>query len=165
MSISEIDREEEINALGLPPVLNDLLLFKIDCGAFSQYFEKPHYFYSKGYPDNPGYWPELGERKLLPLWERGGEIYALDIISSNIEGISFYAECPEEFEKFQSIYEAIFKIIELHTWEFGGEEKEIEEAITFAKLIGLPNIQGLENLFCNYLDCTEEMIGTYKQTL
>jgi hypothetical protein len=164
MSISENNRESEIMSLGLRPELVSLLLNKLDCGSFSKYFEKPEYFYSKGSPENSGYWPERGKRNLLPLWEHSEKVYALDT-AKNTEGISFYIECPEEFDTFSSIDQAIFQMIELHVWEYGGSEKEIIEALDFAHKIALPNISGLKQLFSNYMVCTEEMITDYRRTL
>ncbi len=134
-----------------------------ELGAFSRYFELPQYFYSKGYPENPGDWPELGNRELLPLWEFSEEIYALDLLSNKL--VFFKIECPSDYESLDSIDQAIFKMIELHTWELGGEEKEINEAIEFAKRVKLPNISGLTELFAKYVECTEKMITGFRQSL
>ncbi|WP_445357322.1 hypothetical protein ACJJIC_15070 [Microbulbifer sp. ANSA002] len=156
MSVSESKREETIKGLSLRPELVDLFLEKDDLGAFSRYFEKPEYFYSVS-------WPQFKERELLPLWEFSEEIYALDLIENKL--ISFNIESPEEYEIFDSIDQGLFNMIELHTWEFGGEDQEISEAIEFAKRVKLPNIQGLLDLFANYMACTEEMISEYKNAL
>jgi hypothetical protein len=79
--------------------------------------------------------------------------------------VTFNIECPGEYELLDSIDQAIFKMIELHTWEFGGEEQEINEAIEFAEKVKLPNVSGLTNLFAQYMECTEEMIAEFRQSL
>lgn len=165
MSVLEKDREAVIKKLGLRPELTDLLLYNLDCGAFSSYFVKPEYFYANGSPDSPGFWPELGDRNLLPLWEHFEKIYAIDIKNNRNEGVSFYIESPEKYETFRNIDKAIFKMIELHVWEYGGTEKEIEESIQFAKKVSLPNLHGLKNLFENFMECTDDMIKRYSDTL
>ncbi|WP_036182390.1 hypothetical protein [Marinobacterium lacunae] len=163
MSVPANKREEAIRGLFLRPEVTELLLKHAEFGALSRYFELPHYFYSKGSPEGPGEWPELVDRELLPLWEFSGEIYAVDLLSNKL--LAFNIEYPTEYELLDSIDQAIFKMIELHTWEFGGEEQEIEEAIEFAERVKLPNISGLTKLFAQYMECTEEMITEYRQTL
>lgn len=163
MSVPANKREETIRGLSLRPQVTELLLKNADFGALSRYFELPQYFYSKGYPESPGDWPELGNRELLPLWEFSEEIYALDLISNKL--LTFNIEYPTEYESLDSIDQAIFKMIELHTWEFGGEEQEINEAIEFAERVKLPNISELTKLFAQYMECTEEMITEFRQSL
>ncbi len=163
MSVPANKREEAIKSLSLRPEVTELLLKNAEFGALSRYFEMPQYFYSKGYPESPGDWPELRNRELLPLWEFSEEIYALDLLSRKL--FSFSIECPNEYELFDSIDQAIFKMIELHTWEFGGEEQEINEAIEFAERVKLPNIPELAKLFTQYFECTEEMIAKYRHSL
>ncbi len=163
MVIPENKREESIKASTLRSELVDLLLKKRDFGRFSHYFEKPTYFYSRAYPDEPGAWLELGNKELIPLWEYSEEVFALDLLSNKV--ISFYIECPDEYEVLNSIDHAIFGVIEHHTWETGGSDQEVRESIEFANKIGLPNMPGLEKLFSNYMQCTEEMIAEYRETL
>lgn len=163
MSVPANKREETIKSLSLRPEVTELLLNNAEFGALSRYFELPQYFYSKGYPESPGDWQELGNRELLPLWEFSEEIYALDLFSGKL--LSFDIECPNEYESFDSIDQAIFKMIELHTWEFGGGEEEINEAIQFAERVKLPNISELVKLFAQYMDCTEEMIAKFRYSL
>ncbi len=163
MSVPENKREEMIRGLSVRPEIIDLLLKDKDFGSFARYFEAPEYFYSRGYPEKSGDWPELGSRDLLPLWEFSEEIYALDLTSNEL--IIFNIECPREFDVFSSIDQAIFKMIELHTWELGGEGQEVGEAIQFAEKVKLPNISGLTNLFSNYMECTEDMITEFRHSL
>lgn len=163
MSVPANKREEEIKGLSLRPEVTELLLKSLEFGAFSRYFELPQSFCSKGYPESPGDWPELGSRELLPLWEFSEKIYTLDLLSKKL--FSFYIEEPSDYESFDSIDQAIFRMIELHTWEFGGEEQEIKEAIEFAERVKLPNITGLTKLFAQYMECTEEMIAKYRSSL
>jgi hypothetical protein len=163
MSVPANIREETIRGLSLRPEVTELLLKNAEFGALSRYFEFPHYFYSKGHPESSGDWPEFGDRELLPLWEFSEEIYALDLLSNKL--LTFNIEFPTEYELLDSIDQAIFKMIELHTWEFGGEEQEINEAIEFAERVKLPNISGLTKLFAQYMECTDELITEYRQTL
>ncbi|ROT98738.1 hypothetical protein EB809_12840 [Marinobacter sp. R17] len=163
MSVPLHEREATIRGLKLRPEVVDLLLKNDDFGPFSRYFEEPEYFYSKGYPDKPGDWPEVGNRELLPLWEYSEEIFALDLLSEKV--VSFYTESPDEYELVDSIDQAIFMMIELHTWESGGSDKEINEAIEFAEKVRLPNISGLMRLFERYRECTDSMISKFRQTL
>ncbi|GAA6132106.1 hypothetical protein [Halopseudomonas sabulinigri] len=163
MSVPAHKREELIKGLSVRPAVICLLLNSEDFGALARYFEVPEYFYSKGHPEKPGDWPELGNRDLLPLWEFSEEIYAHDLLSNEL--VLFNIECPSEYEILGSIDQAIFKMIELHTWEFGGEDQEVNEAINFAEKVKLPNISGLTNLFSKYMECTEDMIREYRQSL
>ncbi|WP_415898128.1 hypothetical protein [Neptuniibacter sp. QD57_21] len=163
MSVPEHKRKAAIKGLSLRPEVIKLLLKSEGFGELSRYFEQPDYFYARGYPEKPGYWPELKNRELLPLWEFSEEIYALDLLSDKL--VFFNIECPSEYELLNSIDQAIFKMIELHTWEFGGEETEISEAIDFAEKVKLPNISGLTSLFARYLECTEDMISEFRQSI
>lgn len=163
MSVPAKKREDTIKELSLRPEVVNLLLKSEEFGALSRYFELPEYFSSRGYSEKSGYWPELENRELLPLWEFSEEIYALDLLSHKV--VSFNTECPSEYEILDSIDQAIFRMIELHTWEFGGEDKEISEAIEFAEKVKLPNISGLTSLFAKYLECTEDMISEFRQSL
>jgi hypothetical protein len=163
MSIPANKREEMIQGLPVRSEVIDLLLKSKSFGALGRYFEAPEYFYSIGYPENPGDWPELGNRDLLPLWEFSEEVYALDLLSNEL--VIFDIECPDEYEVLGSIDQAIFRMIELHTWEFGGGEQEVNEAVNFAKEIKFPNLSGLSSLFSKYMECTEDMIREFRQSL
>ena len=156
-------RETYLKNLNLRPQVLELLLGNFDCGAFSDYFQAPEYFYSHGSPENPGLWPELGERKLVPLWEHSEFIYSIDTL--NDEVISFHIENPNEIERYKSIDDAIFKMIELHVWEYGGTLDEINESIRFAKQIALPNLAGLKKLLVDHMACTEDMLNEFRATL
>jgi hypothetical protein len=163
MSVPANKREEAIRGLSLRPEVTELFLKSEVHGPLSRYFESPHYFYSRGYPEKSGEWPELGNRDLLPLWEFSEEIYALDLLSNEL--VIFNIECPGEYELLGSIDQGIFKMIELHTWDFGGQEQEVSEAISFAERVKLPNILGLTNLFSRYMECTDDMITKFRQSL
>jgi hypothetical protein len=163
MNVPETKRESAIKRLSVRPELVALFLGQDKFGAFSRYFEKPEYFYSRESIESARSWPQFEVGELLPLWEFSEDIYALALKTNKL--VSFNIECPEEYELFDSIDQGLFKMIELHTWEFGGEDQEISEAIEFAERVKLPNTSGLLNLFANYFDCTEEMVLEYRNTL
>lgn len=162
MHIANQHRFEHINALPLREELKLLLTCKLQLGPFDEYFSQPTYFYSEGYPENPGNWPTFAGRTLLPLWQHYDRIFALDTNTNPAQVISWYIECPDEYRMIQSLDHAIFEMIELHVWEYGVGEAEAEEAVDFAQQIAMPNAKQLQMLMADPENCTEEMISEYK---
>lgn len=165
MHVLNEDRISQIDELAIRSELKQLFAGTLQIGPFQEYLEQPSNFYSQGWPDKPGNWTTFSERKLLPLWQHSEKLYALDLNSNPHECISWYAECPNEYETIRSIDNAIFEMIVLHVWEYGGDRQEANEAIVFAELVGLPNIDGLRTLLSNYAECTEVMIQGYRSSL
>ncbi|MCY0914543.1 hypothetical protein [Massilia antarctica] len=132
MHIAERDRNESIAQLGV----DVRVAFFLDClkapGSMATQFNTSWYFYSQGTTDNPE-WPGLEDRRLLPLWEHFECVFAADLIKSPIEYVAFYIESPEHVRILgNTIYAPILEMIRLHTWEYGGELKEIKDAILLA---------------------------------
>ncbi len=165
MHISQEQRSEYIDPLAIRDELKQLLNGKLELGPFQDYFSEPTYFYSQGYPDNPGNWPTFTNRTLLPLWQWDDTIYALDVSGDLAEVVSWDIECPEEYQIAPSLDAAIFDMIDLHVWEYGGDEQEAAEAMQFAKHIALPNITQLAALLANVEETSEETIAEYRSSL
>jgi hypothetical protein len=161
MNVSEGNRLESLHKLNLPHSVYDFLC-KLDApGSMRTQFKAPWYFYSQGAPEYPGTWEELSSKTLLPLWEHSELVFAVDIALNEPEYISFYLECPGEFTSYgKSIYSALFHMINLHVWEYGGEESEVLEAQRFAVRLEFPNVERLNELISSP-DTSQEQIDAY----
>jgi hypothetical protein len=160
MHISERHRSEAIAQLGVDVRVASFL----DClnapGSMETQFKRPWYFYSQGSADNPE-WSGLEDRRLLPLWEHFECVYAADLSKAPIEYIAFYIESPEQVQILgNSIYAPILEMIRRHTWEYGGELKEIDETILLAKNLGFPDTERLE-MVLKSSTTTEEDLNQY----
>jgi len=165
MHVQEQHRSDRISQLDLRPEVEALLGGVCPVSDFSGYFREPQYFYTQGWPDKTADWPELEEKELLPLWEHEDQIFALDFSCEPYEIISFYIECPSEYDVYRSVDSAIFHIIDLHVWEYGYAEDGVEPTKLFAEKLHLPNRHRLNSLLDNWATCTEEMLAEYQQTL
>lgn len=165
MHIAEDCREREILKLPIRRQLQQLLLGELDVGPFREYFRRPSYFYAQGWPNAPANWPTFSDRQLLPLWEHGPKIVALDLAAKPQHCLWFYAESPDEYTNVASLDAAVFAMIELHVWEYGGDETEAAEAADFARLIDLPNRGCLAVLLSDPLNTTDESIQRYRESL
>lgn len=165
MHISQEQRSEYIDPLAIRDELKQLLNGKLELGPFHDYFSEPTYFYSQGYPDNPGNWPTFTNRTLLPLWQCDDTIYAFDVSCDSGEVISWYIECPDEYRIAPSLDAALFDMIDLHVWEYGGGEQEAAEAMQFAEQVALPNIVQLAALLADVEETSEEAIAKYRSSL
>ncbi len=160
------ERVERINGLAVRQEVKQLLTGLLEVGPFQEYFAEPSYFYAQGYPHSPGSWPTFGDRKLLPLWQHCEKLYALDVGTDHPELLSWYIESPEEFTVIPSVDTALFDMIVLHVWEFGGEEQEALEAMHFARQIRLPNLERLRDVLqCAPDEYPSEMIDEYRHSL
>ncbi|WP_426336155.1 hypothetical protein ACN9MY_22055 [Pseudoduganella sp. R-31] len=161
MSVSESRRIEAIHHLNLPLTVKDFLGALDAPAGMRDLFNCPYYFYSQGAPDYPGNWEDLAHRTLLPLWEHGELVFAVDIALNEPEYISFYLERPSEVTSYgSSIYRALFEMINLHVWEYGGEETEVLEAKHFAARLEFPNLAHLLEMISN-VDTSQEEIDAY----
>ena len=158
-------RHERIATLDVRPQVRQLLASELELGAFADYFREPDYFYAQGYPDKEGDWPMLDKFILLPLWEHGENVFALDLKQTQGEVISFYLECPESYDSYKNIDLALFAMIELHVWEYGGEEEEVHEALEFAELVCMPHMDRLRTMLLNYTTCTQSDLREYTDAL
>lgn len=165
MHIERPQRADRINGLAIRDELKRLFTAQLEIGPFAEYFAEPSLFYSQGAPDSPGNWAALSDRTLLPLWEHHDKIYAVDLSARPTAVISWWTECPEESTVASSFDAAVFDMIELHVWEYGGGEEEAGEAVQFAEEILLPNIEQLRTLLADVESCTEEMIIDYRSRL
>jgi hypothetical protein len=135
------NRETGIRSLGLPPKIQDLLLSLDAPSPFEDYFKSPDSFFAQGE------WPQFPDRSLLPLWEHGGHIFAIDLASSPPEFIEFDRETRGECDSHGSqVYLPILHILFLHVLEYGGGPEELEEAIEFARSIDFPHCKLLEEV-------------------
>jgi hypothetical protein len=155
MHIPEDDRISEIEKLDLRQELKDLLTGETDAGDLQDCFSAPLYFYSQGYPENPGDWPEFGERRLLPLWEHDENIIALSVERKPHKVVSFYTEAPEEFEVLPNVDSAVYEMMKFH-WESDGTDEGVEQILAFAKSIAFPKIAELEELLQDWSEEKEE---------
>ena len=165
MHVSESERRSVIGSLDIRPEVQNLLTQAADYGPFTAYFSAPDSFYAQGYPNNPGEWPELETFRLVPLWEQSGSIYCCDLNDPSCRCVVFDREFPEEHKILSSIDTAIFEMIELHIWEYGGSEKECTESLEFAQKVLLPSIEELSKLLVYHIDCTQESIDDFKSSL
>lgn len=165
LHITEDNRRASVSALDIRPVLKKLFLGELDIGPFSQYFSKPEYFYSQGWPDQPAHWPSFDERQLLPLWEHNMRIQVIDLSCQPNQNFWFYADCPNEYQESRSIDEAIFDMIYLHVWDYGGGPQEAVEALKFAEQIELPSVETLGEMLRDHASCPEESINKYRNSL
>lgn len=163
MHIECHQRFEFINGLKIRNELKQLLTGRLQLGPFADYFTEPSNFYLQGYPDQPGNWPAFAELMLLPLWQHQEEIYAADVGTERV--VAWYIECPEEYRVVASLDTAVFDMIELHVWEYGGGEKEANEAIHFAEQIALSNVDQLRRLLADFENCSDERIAEYRSGL
>lgn len=165
MHIPKQQRAEYIDRLDIRDEVKRLLNGTLEIGPFQGYFSEPSYFYSQGHPDNPGHWPTFTKRTLLPLWQRDDKIYAFDVACDPAEVISWSIECPDEFQIAPSLDAAIFDMIDLHVWEYGGGKHEAAEAMQFAKQIALPNLENLATLLADVELSSAEMIAEHRSSL
>lgn len=115
-------------------------------GSMARLFEPPWYFYSQG-PDDAPEWPGLEERTLLPLWEHQETVYAADLARTPVEYLSFPIESPGDVDVFgDTIHALLLDMIRRHTWEYGGEADEIDEAVSLARELGFPEPERLKRL-------------------
>ncbi len=158
MNLQRDSRETIVKSMPWRSEVVELLLNPTaECGL-TRSFEKPNYFYSTD-------WPELDEKTLVPLWEHFEAVYCVDIKSNPIEFIAFFIEFPAEYDSFKTIDQMLFHMIELYVWEYGGEEQEAKEALEFAKRLRMPNIEQLALLLNDHLNCDEDMINSYKNSI
>lgn len=163
MHVSEQNRCNKIEKLPIREELKQLFLGKLELGPFEESFYQPDKFYSQGWPDSPGNWDMFPRRKLLPLWEHYERIYAYDLNSQEL--ILFYVECPEEFKIKGSLDSAIFDMIDLHVWEYGGGEEGAKEALAFAKAISFPKLSELECLLTHWENTTRDQIQNFHKAI
>lgn len=165
MSVPEIDRKLALNSL---PVSEDVRAFLelLACpDGMKDLFQKPYYFYSQGYPHNPGEWKEFFHRNLLPLWEHRECVFAVDVSLHPPEYLSFYLESPAEYESYgTSIYRLLFRMLELHVWEYGGGRQAVIEAQEFANALGFPKYSELATIFDDST-CSQARIDQYLRQL
>ncbi len=165
LHITEDNRPASVSELDIRPVLKRLFLGELDTGPFSQYFSKPEYFYSQCWPDQPAHWPSFDGRQLLPLWEHNMRIQVVDLLCQPNQNLWFYADCPDEYQESRSLDEAIFDMIYLHVWEYGGGPQEAAEALGFAEQIELPSVETLAEMLGDHTSCQEESINKYRTSL
>jgi len=140
MNIPEHERIEHLKRLGLPNNLFIDLFGEQQPVKLRGYLGEPSCFYSQGWPDRPGYFPELVDKHLLPLWECATCVFAVDISNDKTEYIRFYVDCPSEYEVIgNSIYAALLAVIEI---EFDGGALE-EELMSLIQLLKMPEPENL----------------------
>ncbi|RGP52502.1 hypothetical protein [Pseudomonas abyssi] len=163
--MSDIERTTGIRKLELPEKVKAFLV-TLECPDGMRYlFQEPYYFYSRGAPEDPGHWPELAGRALLPLWEHSERVFAADVGASPTEYISFPLENPNEYDSYGvSVMKAIFHMLELHVWEYGGGEQEVLESEILAGRLEFPNLSELGNMLAEPM-CSQERIDRYIEQL
>ncbi len=163
--IPQSKRDDFISSLDERNEIKDLLLGNLELGPFDEYFKYPDEFYSQGWPKKPADWPEFKNRVLVPLWQHEERVFVLDTAKGTKPILSFFAECADEYEQHSCIDEAIFEMIELHVWEYGGSQAEAAEAKELAEKLSLPNIEELNNILENHEDCSEDDFQKFKRNL
>jgi len=165
MHVLEAERGVEIQRLGLNAALTSFLLTLTAQGSLQEQFQAPWHFYSQGYPANPGHWPQIPDRRLLPLWEHEELVYAADLARRQIEYVSFYIEAPEDVRVLgTSPLCAIFDALARHVWEYGGDLNEASEALALARELKFPEISVLESLLLNP-NAQDAAVGAYIHSL
>jgi hypothetical protein len=143
MNIQDRDRIEEIRKLDLPNNLFDEIFGESASEKIKGYLSEPSAFYTQGWPDNSGYFPELNDKALLPLWECSTSIYAVDISDGKREFIQFYVEFPDEYEVIgNSIYLALLAVIDSE-FDAGAIDHEL---VSLISLFQMPKPNELYNL-------------------
>jgi hypothetical protein len=165
MSMLQINRTTEIKKLALPEKVTAFLV-TLECPDGMRYlFQEPCYFYSRGAPESPAHWPEFAGRRLVPLWEHSERVFAADVGGSAPEYISFTLESPREYDSYgASVLKAIFHMLELHVWEYGGGEQEAVESERLATKLEFPNLHELQSMLAEPI-CSQERVDHYLKQL
>ena len=132
-----------LSALSIDNVFKKLALGELELGAFSEYFEKPEYYYAQGWPEKPANWPQYEGKNLIPLWEYSKCVYLVDITEPNNQYFSFRIDSPEEPTRYSSLYHMVFEIIDFHCFQIGAE---FSDALEFMKKLKYPNLELFERL-------------------
>ena len=165
MPLVNSHRKQDLEKLNVSAEVLAFLLALDAPGNLQHLFNEAFYFYSVGAPENRGDWPEFRGRTLLPLWEHSEAIFVADLSNDDVQYFSFYLECPEQPNLFgRSIYKPLFHMLGLHVWEYGGEEREIAEAVELAERLKFPELDQLRTLLLNPMS-SEEDIQAYSCAL
>lgn len=150
MHIAESARSLAIRELGLPEYLVNFLV-ELQCADDLKYlFNFPYCFYARGPVDESPYWPELRTMELLPLWEHFESVCALDLGCKPPRYLRFFVESPEDFVVFgYSVHSALFHMLMLHVWDYGGGKKEAADALNLAEQLHFPDISRLSTMLQN----------------
>jgi len=163
--MTEINRTTEIEKLSLPEKVKAFLVALGCPEGMRDLFQEPCYFYSRGAPASPAHWPELAGRSLVPLWEHSERVFAIDVDASPPEYISFTLENPREYDSYgASVFRAIFHMLELHVWEYGGSEREAAESEALAMMLEFPNLSELRSMLADPM-CSQQRIDRYLEQL
>ncbi|MBI1891269.1 MAG: hypothetical protein HYS18_11515 [Burkholderiales bacterium] len=165
MQILQADRQQAISRLRASDEIVEFLYALDAPGRLADLFREPYYFYTQGYPENPGDWEAFRGRTLLPLWENGEQVFAADLTDGEPIYLAFYLEDSEHPEYFgNSVLIPLFHMLLLHVWEYGGEEQEIAEAMALAERLKLPRLELLRELLSDSKS-TEDDAKRYRSVL